>query len=191
MIRLDRLNKYSLFTAHERRGVRTLVYAWRGPRHHLIVQCSFALSSDWCGVGSGMLLWLDVSRLELSLLNERHGKGVTSVLWLLVVPGTLESVVSSDQFIVFRLVKTILFKLFWVFPSCDLVHINLGFWLVVMSIGSACRVLFLSRDWLGVRWGNGTWMMAIYSWVLVWGVDRILRCQVRLHGIICVVHRYW
>ncbi len=31
MIRLDRLNKYSLFTAHGRRGVRTPVHAWGAP----------------------------------------------------------------------------------------------------------------------------------------------------------------
>jgi hypothetical protein len=40
MIRLDWLNKYSLFTAHGRRGVRTPVHAWGAPRPHLIVQRS-------------------------------------------------------------------------------------------------------------------------------------------------------
>jgi hypothetical protein len=30
MIRLDRLNTYSLFTAHGRRGVRTPVHTWGG-----------------------------------------------------------------------------------------------------------------------------------------------------------------
>jgi hypothetical protein len=31
MIRLDQLNKYSLFTAHGRRDVRTPVHTWGGP----------------------------------------------------------------------------------------------------------------------------------------------------------------
>jgi hypothetical protein len=40
MIRLEWLNKYSLFTAHGRRGVRTPVHTWGAPpRPHLIVQC--------------------------------------------------------------------------------------------------------------------------------------------------------
>ncbi len=38
MIRLDWLNKYSLFTSHGKRDVRTPVHAWGAPRPHLIVQ---------------------------------------------------------------------------------------------------------------------------------------------------------
>jgi hypothetical protein len=34
MIRLDRLNKCGLFTAHGRRGLRTPVHTWGGPRPH-------------------------------------------------------------------------------------------------------------------------------------------------------------
>jgi hypothetical protein len=41
MMRLDRLNKYSLFTAHGRRGVRTPVHTWGPPRPHLIGQCTY------------------------------------------------------------------------------------------------------------------------------------------------------
>jgi hypothetical protein len=40
MIRLERLNKYSLFTAHGRRGIRTPVHAWGPPKasSHCAVQ---------------------------------------------------------------------------------------------------------------------------------------------------------
>jgi hypothetical protein len=49
MIRLHRLNKYILFTAHGRRDVGTPVHAWGPPRPHLIVQCSDKDEDSWTG----------------------------------------------------------------------------------------------------------------------------------------------